>query len=147
MHHISARHKCGKCGLYGHGQVECGHPYDFSSAPTLVLNSCTIIGCNDPWTHSSDGHYCIYCSKTDSHAKLCPIRNGFNTYEMKTPPTPIATGHFICTEAGMGCFEYFRQRNDVCESFFMHSDSYGQYGEDTSDLPQLMAFLYGFKKL
>ena len=23
--HITAGHKCGKCGKYGHGQVECGN--------------------------------------------------------------------------------------------------------------------------
>ena len=33
-----------------------------------------------------------------------------------------------------------RNNNGTLEYFFMHSDSWGQYGEETSDVPRLRAF-------
>ena len=47
---------------------------------------------------------------------------------------------------GMGCFLYYKvpvnatTRYDILV-FFMHSDSWGQYGEETSDVPKLDRFI------
>ena len=47
----------------------------------------------------------------------------------------------------MGC-SWFVKRNgieDKISMFFMHTDSWGQYGADTSDLYRLNAFCYDYK--
>lgn len=52
---------------------------------------------------------------------------------------------FFCSYAGMGC-HLFVKKNDInsnIEIFFMHSDSWGQYGH--SDVPELNAFIYGYE--
>jgi hypothetical protein len=54
---------------------------------------------------------------------------------------------FFCSYAGMGC-HLFVKRNDInsdIEIFFMHSDSWGQYGQ--SDVPELNAFINGYELL
>jgi len=47
--------------------------------------------------------------------------------------------------AGMGCqlfIKYVRENNDsIIYTFFMHSDAWGQYGEETNELPKLAAFI------
>ena len=51
--------------------------------------------------------------------------------------------------AGMGCMMYVK-RDDFKskpEYFFMHSDSWGQYGVETDDRPKLAKFLEGYKKI
>jgi len=143
------RHKCGKCKLFGHGQVECGKEYNFANSPGTVSVSCDIIGCYDPWSHTTQGHDCLYCNKKEGHLKLCPVREGFPIYETRPgEQLTILPGTFLHRYCGMGCSEYFRKLpNRDLEYFFMHSDSWGQYGEDTSEVPQLMAFLYGFKTM
>jgi hypothetical protein len=56
-------------------------------------------------------------------------------------------GHiYVTTSAGMGCVWYLR-RNDVgqrVESFFMHTDNWGQYGGNTSDVANLREFVSGY---
>lgn len=51
---------------------------------------------------------------------------------------------WTCTFAGMGCSFYARRlsRQSRIEFFFMHSDSWGQYGPGTDDRPLLAQFLY-----
>ena len=56
---------------------------------------------------------------------------------------------YVGVNAGMGCSWYVR-RNSLSsnlEGFFMHSDSWGQYGENTSDVPQLEAFINGYQQI
>jgi len=59
----------------------------------------------------------------------------------------IELGHYITFYGGMGCTWYARRNamNGGLEYFFMHSDCYGQYGEDTSDMPRMRAFIRGYK--
>ena len=46
----------------------------------------------------------------------------------------------------MGCSWYFKRNsvNDVIQNFFMHSDCWGQYGENSDDREELKRFLDGF---
>jgi hypothetical protein len=56
---------------------------------------------------------------------------------------------YIIVPAGMGCCWYIR-RNDVgqpIETFFMHSDNWGQYGPESSDVPQLQNFIRDYTQL
>jgi hypothetical protein len=47
---------------------------------------------------------------------------------------------------GQGCAYYVRNNNGTKEVFFLHCDSHGQYGDDTSDIPRYLAFIKGYHK-
>ena len=104
---------------------------------------------------------CQYCSNEYSnkynkmrHESTCfrrPQIDG-NSAKIKALETIIESdislpvGKYVVNEAGMGCHNFYRRNKTTLslEMFFMHSDSWGQYGEDTSDGPQLNAFLHGY---
>lgn len=93
---------------------------------------------------------CKYCDKLNC-PKNCP-NNG--TQVLDDPhsigPNPVSTsvalnlngGEYTHFYAGMGCAWYVRKNSLTLELeyFFLHSDSHGQYGDDTSDLYRLKAF-------
>jgi len=56
---------------------------------------------------------------------------------------------FTAFYAGMGCQMYMRKnhKESEIEAFFMHSDSWGQYGHGTSEVHKLNAFKYGYRQL
>ncbi len=159
--HVTNGHKCGKCNCFGHGQVECGHENKYKALQQYfsdVIPSsqfCQVRNCSHPHLHKTSGHCCRYCGKHDRHMKECPINKpsylfddpkevGLDiTDEIKN--TNIKVGHYIMRYGGMGCFWYVRNNNRNIEYFFLHSDSMGQYGEDTSHIPRLNAFLYNYK--
>ena len=98
---------------------------------------------------------CIYCKELNHLAK-CPLRDG--DYGIFTDPSlaiycqddfnklNLQMGEYGILYAGMGCSTYIRRNLDAkLEYFFLHSDSYGQYGLETSDMPKVNAFLYGYK--
>jgi hypothetical protein len=45
--------------------------------------------------------------------------------------------------AGQGCIWFVKRVNGRLRTFFMHGDSWGQYGPDTSDVPRMEAFIAG----
>lgn len=54
---------------------------------------------------------------------------------------------YTTSYAGMGCQMYLRRtrKDSPIEGFFMHNDSWGQYGPQTDDRPKLNAFKYGYR--
>lgn len=161
--HVTSSHQCGKCKFLGHGQIECDdkkkkkHLETFHDDSFHVHDYCTEIGCTFPETHKTDGHCCLYCGKRDGHMKLCP---SINTKTIFTNPLQIPIesyiigvaekknikiGFYITEFAGMGSSWFIRNHNGKLEYFFMHGDLWGQYGEDTSEIPRLNCFLRGYK--
>ena len=158
-HHITMRHECGTCGSLGHGRIECksnggtgstcvgGGGDGDGGVGEPLSETCKVDYCFDSETHTTEGHSCLFCRKRIGHLKYCPILIGF-----KSPETIIESdislpvGKYVVNEAGMGCHNFYRRNKTTLslEMFFMHSDSWGQYGEDTSDGPQLNAFLHGY---
>jgi hypothetical protein len=59
----------------------------------------------------------------------------------------VLPGHYITFYGGMGCAWYARNNKitEKLEYFFLHSDSRGQYGDDSSDIPRLRAFTNAYK--
>ena len=61
--HIARGHRCGTCGEFGHGQVECE---DNNKKKELWLKyggdimplskRCTIVSCTKPWSHANIAH-------------------------------------------------------------------------------------------
>lgn len=159
-YHVTASHQCGKCTMFGHGQTECGRIDKMIELQKIHDHipskyACSKKGCLYPYLHTTEGHLCLYCgSRDDTHMKLCPIINstcitdnaltdGLNITD-KVEKIPIEVGHYIIMNAGMGCTWYIRNNNKHIEYFLMHSDSWGQYGDDTSDLPRLNCFLHSY---
>jgi hypothetical protein len=53
---------------------------------------------------------------------------------------------FTILYSGMGCYFFCRKLADNnVELFFMHSDNWGQYGLETSDVPKLKEFIRGYE--
>jgi hypothetical protein len=159
--HVTNGHKCGKCNQFGHGQIECNNEQKCKALDIYIYDKmpnsdyCQILNCSHPHLHKTDAHCCRYCGKHNRHMKHCPIVKPIYSYDDpkfvalditdQIKNTHIEVGHYIITDAGMGCTWYVRNNNNQIEYFLLHSDSQGQYGEDTSDIPKLNAFLYNFK--
>lgn len=159
--HVTSSHQCGKCNMFGHGQRECQKidlmkalQQDYQTIPSGHM--CEDSKCLYPYLHTTEGHCCLYCGNRDkTHKKFCPVVDstcittnphgtGLDiTEEIKT--IPIKIGHYLIKSAGMGCIWFVRNNNRRIEYFFMHSDSWGQYGEDTNNVPRLNCFLHGYK--
>ena len=136
---------------------------------------CDIFGCKTQHTHTRESHVCEKCGEREkcsyncekNHVSALPIIgeifnnpqclfnigfNGINNYEEQIEKAKqifaTKTGKiFFCSYAGMGC-HLFVKRNDInsnIEIFFMHHDSWGQYGY--IDIPKLNAFINGYEFL
>jgi hypothetical protein len=97
---------------------------------------------------------CEYCEKTGIHTERCP-NSGFQVcdqiedigpdFQFITQPV-IPSNTYMEFWVGQGCAYYVRNNNGTKEVFFLHCDSHGQYGDDTSDIPRYRAFIKGYHK-
>jgi hypothetical protein len=152
--HVTSRHECGTCKNLGHGKVECNNKnlqniLNQYNKDTININDrCKYINCIDPETHKTDGHTCIYCHSANKHLKKCPIINNYiieddnKFYDIKFDK--LQNGEYTNVYSGMGCTIFIRKNKDKLEYYFMHSDSWGQYGDDSSDVPILNSFIYKY---
>jgi hypothetical protein len=122
-----------------------------------IANHCTVPACDEPDTHTTRGHCCMYCGmQKNQHLKRCPKVGE----EYITDPTSVgfdprgvgeaqelSSGTFTFFYGGMGCQWYIRNTNGNNEYFFLHSDEMGQYGPDTSSIPCLVAFTHKYKRV
>jgi hypothetical protein len=161
-YHVTSFHKCGKCNNYGHGQLECDNVIALRNLGFYYLDKvpkdkkCKIGGCKHKDKHTTEGHTCHYCGSfgIKNHIKNCP-KNGANIIDdpnnfgslmqEDVGKYDIKLNHYIEIYAGMGCLWYVRNNKNVLEYLFMHSDSWGQYGDDSSDLPRYKAFIENFE--
>jgi hypothetical protein len=162
--HLTIVHQCGHCLMLGHGKHECRSKEEQNKLEQYYddtleqKNWCTKQHCPVPYTHTTDGHFCIYCGKFENHMKKCPSFDRTYFIEKYNPSSQnyfpdfaiehikeIKIGHYAVFYGGQGCQWYVRNNNNKYEIFFMHGDHYGQYGEDTSDLPRLKWFIFEYK--
>ena len=160
--HVTSRHICGKCHVYGHGIMECNDTQLIGGLKSyyndIVTNKCSVNDCIDRETHITSGHSCRYCNKTRDHMRYCPINSNEicdkNITLHKTDEIDsiirdmiVNKGELIILYAGMGCSQYIRSNlvTGTIEYLFMHSDMWGQYGDNTSYVPRLNAFIYKYK--
>jgi hypothetical protein len=97
---------------------------------------------------------CEFCKKTGTHTERCPNAG----YHVCDPIEDIGPDFQFITQpvipprmymefcVGQGCAYYVRNNNGTKEIFFLHCDSHGQYGDDTSDIPRYRAFIQGYNK-
>jgi hypothetical protein len=97
---------------------------------------------------------CEFCEKTGSHTERCP-NAGFQVCDPIEDICPdfqfilnkcIPPSTYMEFYVGQGCAYYVRNNNGTKEVFFLHCDSHGQYGDDTSDIPRYLAFIKGYPK-
>jgi hypothetical protein len=79
--HVTRAHKCGTCGEFGHGQLECNNSAAITALSEhwnerLDSNHCDVALCPTPNTHTSAGHFCKDCNKRGgcncALKKVCP---------------------------------------------------------------------------
>lgn len=150
--HLTTYHKCGKCGSYGHGFVECSlnnnGSYDkqnklyeslFLRKQTLsqyklmqlitALPSnkhCTISSCKTPHTHSTGSHHSLF-STDENGGSLGPdqygIKNRYNEILKKGPEIiKNYNNSYIALYWGMGTTFVFRNKDMVIEKLETESD-------------------------
>lgn len=163
--HTTKAHKCGTCGEFGHGQIECknNRMVDFlrqyDNDILDVSKRCTMPYCEDPETHTRASHHCYKCGRQDHASVNCIIQSldehinrfnlnnrlqNFRTCVIQDYPT---TNIVIPLHIGMGCQLFLRYKGGEFLSLFMHSDNHGQYGPATDDTPILTKFMEGCLEL
>jgi hypothetical protein len=213
--HVTKGHRCGLCGLFGHGQAECGDKKKIDSLKSFfnekISNNqqCAVKHCEYRELHNTDAHLCEICKSLHTEEKCkfiklpkmiikCPIcREESKEYSKvfginqecqicleNSIEISLKCGHTILCEectmkiagtdnslfkyqeatekmsqkdgkiyvniyGGMGSLIFFRRRSkkDRIESFFLHSDNRGQYGEDTDHRPHLRRFVNGYTQV
>jgi hypothetical protein len=73
--HITMAHKCGTCGDYGHGQLECNNSHarqnlqnNYKNEKLPEVDHCNIDKCLYPWSHTRDAHHCGKCFERATHS-------------------------------------------------------------------------------
>ena len=71
--HVTKGHKCGRCGIYGHGDAECRGQtdiqlLDYYLNDTLPIeDQCLINDCLYKELHTTEAHHCPNCNKREKH--------------------------------------------------------------------------------
>ena len=167
QYHTTSYHQCGTCEKFGHGQRECKRvdliqnlkQYYQDKLPQHMY--CQVVNCKEKSTHTSCAHICRYCHKFahQNHLKQCPNNPNFTGELINNPDSAgldprqdkfimtIQPGQYTFTYGGMGCTWYIRNNSGTIQYLFMHSDSWGQYGDDSSDVPIYNAFIDGYNEI
>jgi hypothetical protein len=162
-YHITSSHKCGSCHKYGHGVMECNDITKITqlhSIPQHCIPKEKQCSCLYGSFHTIEGHICKSCKKFghnyyDCKEVSCIAPQDDNDIDSKTlrliesRMSNIDGKIYMLFYTGMGCCYYAKRDcyGGIISLFFMHSDSWGQYGENTSDVPKLRAFLNGYNPL
>ena len=84
--HTTRGHKCGKCNIFGHGQVECNNIQlrnklqNYYNDELPLEEQCNVLNCENNKYHTTSAHICKFC-KVIGHAEYeCPD-NEFDTIE------------------------------------------------------------------
>lgn len=144
-HNISG-HLCRICKQFGHDPFQCGSDVLTSNVVEIPIKAqCAVNGCQHKDSHTSDGHRCRLCSRHGHGPKEC----GYASLDeiLSVFPDQIHGKIYIATHEGMGCIGFNKRDSpsDTFSTFFMHSDSWGQYGPRTSKVPALREFLGGYR--
>lgn len=104
--HLTCAHRCGTCGAYGHGQMECGDARKvtrLASLPSVasIATPCGVPACTYPWSHTSDAHHCAACG---FRGPGCTCRRARSSILTKQCPlckqtSAVDTAHGIFTGA------------------------------------------------
>ena len=105
--HTTAGHRCGSCGMYGHGILECGNGDAVRKLRASFLQTervddpCTVEGCTHAWTHVVEAHHCGRCGERgggcgcerEEEQKKCPHCRLVSRVDVERP---VHTGSECC---------------------------------------------------
>jgi hypothetical protein len=146
--HTIDAHRCGACRKFGHSAPQCK-----KISPLPTKEYCTVKFCTFPQSHKTCAHFCYYCSDIhdEKHCEKYKSNDIIKGVKDKAHKILGRIDNQIYCEVygGMGCV-YMAKRDsvlDYIQLFFMHSDAWGQYGEESSDVPKMEKFLSGYVKI
>jgi len=155
--HVTKGHKCGNCGGYGHGVLECRNISDRESLriyhESLPYDKwCSIDNCSYKQYHITCAHQCKKCHNLGYvvfHGEdTCNIKtidefitmyrdanilefNSANEFYDKYPVNQLPDNHYLVIQLALGSRCYIRNKNNELTCFIMHQDDWGQYGTST----------------
>ena len=160
--HVTMGHKCGKCGSYGHGVIECNNmglinslcPFKNDSLPEKEW--CSIPNCEHRKLHVTKAHQCKKCKILGMNRfhgeNSCSIRLMSEINNIIDSNLDITINNlseqFIVVGCGMGSQCYIRNKNNQLLALIITQDEWGQYGSDENldKRPMLNKFLYGLSE-
>lgn len=139
--HLTRAHRCGRCGVFGHGLLECAHPTRRQrlrqESPSFYRGvfDCLVANCEEPWSHTTAAHHCPSCGVRGWMASNCCAASSNNVQGDDNPliscPTcrtlsPIderevfGNGCVICFDAAAACVVFSACRHaNVCKGCFV----------------------------
>ena len=157
--HTTIGHKCGTCGKYGHGQMECNDIEAISNLEKYYSEQlpkekhCNIESCKYKWSHCNLAHHCHKCNMSHG-SKQCKIKteedflrdkrdlyNLLDTNKLNFIKENINNNKYLEIYLGMGSNIYVRNKNNKIEFLYMHSDYWGQYGPTIDHSKYYEAFI------
>ena len=77
--HIAPAHRCGVCGQFWHGEIECGNQGNIDRLKHLSRNDklnendyCDLKYCDYRWSHKRSAHHCSKCGERAHCVTDCP---------------------------------------------------------------------------
>jgi hypothetical protein len=162
-------HGPGECGSSDKIEVLKNHSHFQLKLPQD--KHCKISSCRYRGSHSTESHSCQTCGKNHS-IYACPDMPESEQFKKPENIVSVSEGEFNqlyeptlkrCEKAasdipkdkniafrlyaGMGCVHYVRRRSGIFESYFLHADCHGQYGEETNYIPDVNKFTQGYERV
>ena len=149
--HTTKSHKCGTCGKYGHGQVECSSNYLKNQLKVHYSDTldesrwCTFKNCKYHKTHSNSAHNCINCGErghcVDScpkkkHKVKCPICNKVNIFQGESKLYGLSEKCKICLCEEINVILPECKHACICTTCMLKLDTY--VNDDYSNLDELI---------
>ena len=123
--HVTSGHKCGTCGQFGHGQIECKNKFlkeklkQYLDDKLPEYLQCKILNCKYKWSHTVAAHTCRNCGERE-HDKLdCPKLS----VNIKCPLCKVQN---IVTKEMLQKSYQFLSNNDCCICLEKKADVYFQ---------------------
>lgn len=82
--HVTKGHKCGRCGMFGHGLLEClsweqkENLKQYHNEVLEIEKRCTVDKCDSKLYHTKEAHTCYLCNMRDAHSIDTCSRRVFN---------------------------------------------------------------------
>ena len=139
--HTTKSHRCGTCGEFGHGQIECRHAEQKQELEQYFHEElppdkwCEFDYCEYRKYHTTQSHYCKFCRELHHNINDC-IYNDLseterflgNEYDLETRFANY-DNFYVVSYAGMGNTLTIRKKAGIIQSIYMDQSTWGQYGD------------------
>jgi len=121
--HVTGGHKCGTCGQFGHGQVECKNIYMKDQLNQHLEDilpeylQCKILNCKYKWSHTVAAHTCRNCDERGHDKTNCP-KLSVNV------KCPLCKVNNLVTKGILQKSEQFQSETDCCVCMSKKADVY-----------------------